>query len=267
MRLVIIALSGIVLGASHAAAIDITTCGQTVPAAQVGVLQAPLVCDTSEAPAVTLEHRATLSMNGHSITVSGWPAAYCTGRACTVDGGDGAPGAITGLGTAGFGISGSLDNRRIKVRNVRIEDVVYACIFNDVAVLIAEDVEVENCGEYGIRFRKAKLTNVAVSGSDYGIMTSKGVTGVGIDTSNNVFWGVSGGGFSSVRARGLTAMNNGTMGVFARRVSLRDSMLSGNGFADVAAIRRPRLRDTICGVSGSSQHFPGSLNWGVCSLD
>jgi hypothetical protein len=80
--------------AGSASAFDVTTCGETVPAGDVGVLRADLVgCDYY---AVELEDGATLQMNGHAILGSIVYSIYCTGRRCTMVG----PGEVANGGSA-----------------------------------------------------------------------------------------------------------------------------------------------------------------------
>ncbi len=56
------------LSVSPAGTLDITTCGQSVPDGDTGVLQADLDCSADPAEAaVTLGRSSTLDMNGHAI--------------------------------------------------------------------------------------------------------------------------------------------------------------------------------------------------------
>src|SRR5512138_517192 len=83
----------LLLLARTAHALDVTTCDQTVPSFEVGVLQTDLVCPNpntlegcigagSGAPAaVRLEANATLQMNGHSITGGCFGVRSFTGSA------------------------------------------------------------------------------------------------------------------------------------------------------------------------------------------
>src|SRR5262245_39427964 len=73
--------------ASVVRALDITTCGATVPPNEIGVLQADLVCTGGYA--VELQAGATLDLNAHTVTYGGggaavWPVVQCSGRSCTV---------------------------------------------------------------------------------------------------------------------------------------------------------------------------------------
>ena len=81
-RAAYLALSLVVSFASAASAIEVTGCGQEVPAGQVGVLTADLDCGSSATAGsygVELEANATLDLQGHTITGSQW-AIYCSER-------------------------------------------------------------------------------------------------------------------------------------------------------------------------------------------
>src|SRR5207249_8114063 len=62
-------------------AIDILSCGEMVPAGDVGVLQADLTCS---GVGVEVDEMATLQLNGHSITGAS-PGVFCPHR-CTIQG-------------------------------------------------------------------------------------------------------------------------------------------------------------------------------------
>src|SRR5689334_23011134 len=85
-------------------ALDVTTCGQTVPTGDVGVLQA----DLSECvDGVVLADRAVLDMAGHAISASHL-GVQCIAPRCAVHG----PGDISG---AVVGIWGFYPNGRVEV--------------------------------------------------------------------------------------------------------------------------------------------------------
>src|SRR5262249_27495459 len=102
-----------------ACAVDITTCGQTVAANDTGTLQA----DISGCPyGVIVGDRATLQMNGHSISGTGVNGVSCTGGTCTVVG----PGEIFG-GNEGIGTSAASPSgrplRKMTVKSVSVHDM------------------------------------------------------------------------------------------------------------------------------------------------
>src|SRR5690349_652599 len=108
----IVALSLIV---SSAWAMDITSCGTTVPAGDVGVLQADLACTGQRVPAaVTLLNKATLQMNSHAIANGD---VLCSKSHCTVVG----PGEIGG--------GCVLVERALKISDVSIHDCYFAGIY------------------------------------------------------------------------------------------------------------------------------------------
>jgi len=69
----------LLLCGGRAQALDITSCGQTVPAGETGVLVGDLQCDPATR-GVTLQYAATLDLNGHALVApDGW-AVWCNGR-------------------------------------------------------------------------------------------------------------------------------------------------------------------------------------------
>jgi hypothetical protein len=129
-------------------AVDITSCGQSVPAREVGVLTADLVCDPGER-GVTLTLSSTLDLNGHDIVApDGW-AVWCEpGRRCTV-----------------IGNGGEIRASKVGVYLQNRSDLW----LSDVTI---RDCEVGVLGEdwhNGRRGAKARLTNVFVIGSSEGL--------------------------------------------------------------------------------------------------
>jgi hypothetical protein len=96
----------IVFSPCVAAAVDLTACGQTIPAAETGVLQTDLDCSGVGTHAVLLLRRATLDLNGHTLvggplspTVKGAAAADGSGSSSfTIRG----PGVIAGTAVDAF---------------------------------------------------------------------------------------------------------------------------------------------------------------------
>lgn len=73
MRRVVFLASLTILAARTVAAIDVTSCGATLPETDTGVLQVDLDCAGAGPYGVRLLRKATLDLNGHSIT--GGPVA------------------------------------------------------------------------------------------------------------------------------------------------------------------------------------------------
>jgi hypothetical protein len=74
----------LLLGPGPVSALDITTCGVTVPRGEVGTVQADLACQPGDIHAVALEDRAVLQLSGHTISN---PAHFSSGAAirCITD--------------------------------------------------------------------------------------------------------------------------------------------------------------------------------------
>jgi len=292
MKITKITLWSIGLGlllAVPAQAVDITACGQLVPAGDVGVLQDDLDCGGDEAagrclepaavacaenPACTdtgcggivLRADATLQMNGHTVangTVS------CPLKSCSIIG----PGVIAGgygldsTGTGTLTVSGGLD---VHGGEIGIAAYTGHAVLQDVTV---SDVE-NNWGIIG--FRKLLLTNVTANDCEIGILAYGPLKGSNITANDNTRAGIV--AVRSVKVTGLMATGNGatpegTGGVQAAKglVRLVDSVVTGNFFQgttplDLNTARRPRLIDSTCEHSGLRGTATGSA-WGVCSQD
>ena len=97
---------------------DITTCGQTVPKGEVGIVQADLDCPQGvDARIVTLEPKAQLDLNGHTLN-GGAAGVECLGKApvCTIRG----PGVISG--SLYLGVFTRIGVRRLVIENVTLSD-------------------------------------------------------------------------------------------------------------------------------------------------
>jgi hypothetical protein len=83
-------------------------------------------------------------------------------------------------------------------------------------------------------------------------------------TANNT--GVAGFYGTRISVKGLVATGNGDGAVRAIRATVRDATLTGNTPYDISTKRRPRVRNTTCGVSQVLGGL-GGQTWGVCSDD
>ena len=246
MQRLLVALT--ILLPCSALGLDVATCGQTVPSGEVGVLQADL---SGCVDGVVLADRAVLEMTGHAISASHL-GIQCVGSRCTVHG----PGAISG---AVVGIWGFYPTGRVDVTDVDIHDTPSAGIQNA---------------------RRATLTNVTVRRAGFGAIDPEYSAGIYVDrlkgtnvtTADNAGYGVLGG--TTVKLTALTSTGNGNAGIAAQNRSLlRESTITGNnGYGvgiDYVAYRRPRVIDTVCGLSaspGATAEEPGPP-WGVCTGD
>jgi len=283
-RSVLTVLLAILVLHGSARASSITTCGTTIAAGDVGTLAADLNCTDPNTPAVTLAHKATLELAGHSIQgISSEPqqshdVVLCADRKCTIVG----PGSIAGNdGASSYGdcIGGPFDGTLTMTSNGQGE------------------ITVQNCST-GIIGRSGKLTDVHTNGDVVGISLYKSIVLHDVDVSNNEFGiigrKISGGDVTAngnskfgivgnaskgtVHLKNLTATANGGAGVIAYGITIQDGTVTGNaGYGqglDIVSVKRPHLKDVTCGLSGkigeSYTNGPPALvpgSWGVCSGD
>ncbi len=222
-------LLSVALTAAPAHAVEITQCRQAVPPREVGELRADLHCTKVglSAQGVFLERRATLNLNGFTITGDGTGfAVQCA--ACTING----PGEITNFDVAITGAGGRARIQNLVVRGNR------------------------NGMEYKAP-RVIELINVVMSDNAEIGMSARGgrMRGRDIDVSRNGMTGIFAPIDKLVR---LTAIGNGTYGGAyvlpprpGRPARLVDSTITDNdglgaGF-DVLSTGAVRLVRTTCG--------------------
>jgi hypothetical protein len=272
-------------------AIDITSCGQSVPDGEAGILQEDLDCSGIQGDGVILGMRSVIDLNGHKIIAPpfagnnngavgcrfGGPicrerngVTLCRGRSsCTVVSHNGRA-EIFGGTAAGIASDGDL-----VVENVDIHDVETGLYAH--GKLRATDVSVLRCSSNGMYSRDLRLTNV--ESSDNGGLgvwcqypLKSRVRGTGLTTVGNALGGVA---CYKFNLTGFVAHGNGAAagatyggGVYSFKGVLTDSVVTDNLYefgeeADVLAARRPTLINTICGHSVRFYE----LTWGVCSGD
>ena len=274
----------LVLLATAASASDITQCGETVSTGDVGVLTVDLTCPGGP-PAITVMSGGTVDLDGHSISAPGNSAISAgppgaVSHTFTVRG----PGTIYGADTGiegigrirvsgvsihgtGRGITTTKDFPRgkLKLTDVTITDSSDAS--NGVGVVankvVADGLTVTGMPFDGIVVQRISGQNVVASGNGPGIPSLGVGFGIGAD--------------AAIHLVNLTANDNDGFGVFAGKIKLRDSTVTGNRGAitspntgkmtsdiDVFTDRRPRLVNTVCGRS----YDPGlETSWHVCQND
>ena len=247
-----------------AAALDITACGQTVPAGETGVLTGDVGCALSDFVGVGLEEGATLELNGFRLGGGDNIGVHCRHRSCMISG----PGTIYG----GDWIAVVLeDGVRLAVNDVTISGA-------DVGILggatpdshtrvNATNTVIENSLQWALSASKLLAEGFTVTGTGqnslYAVATLS-LRGTLIDVSNNDAVGIF---TRKLKATNLTANGNTRVGVDARTIKLEDSTLTGNNAAgagiDVRSLRKPRLINTTCGRSADND----GATWAVCAND
>lgn len=257
----VLVLALVALAARTAGAIvTVTACEAIVPDHEVGVLAADLTC-TADAPSVILANRATLDLNGHTLThTSTEPTVRCEGSRCAVL--SSVPGGT--IVTAATAVRGN----RVTVSDCAVDvtgsggDVVNA--FR----VTAENLRITNATSAALMGLKISATNVELVDCWIGVFALTRFRGELVT--------VTGGGTGIIAPRrasvsGLTIHGTGYEGVRARGIRLVDSDVTGNGTlgsgVDLATERRPILVSSVCGVSRVLTDPPSTDTWGVCQND
>ncbi len=237
-------------------AIDIAFCGQEIPSGTTGTLVNDLACGTG-GTGVVLHPKATLQLNGHTITGGTISVYVLPGKKIVIEG----PGEIAGASEVGVFAQNNVGRRiGVTIRNgVDIHDhgiVGIALGQGNRVKLDLDDVTLRNNAGGPI----ADCTGVKLKGVDVVIADNgAGLCGDGIKLQN------------------ATITGNGIAGIFSwkARVKLLDSTVTGNDAGgngyDIVTSRRPKLVNTTCGRSAQvaplAQPDAGSPSWAVCAGD
>jgi len=306
MRRIVICFAAL-LAAATARAVDISACGTTVAAGDVGVLQADLDCPTSLF-GVRLLARATLDLNGHALRGGDSTAATVLGV------GHDDPAHPSGVGRGNFTIVGPGEisgtthpplptgtqacvlingGRAVVTSTSGIVDV-HHCVTGIAGALLdsrrgrltVDHAAIHDALDEGVSARTIQATNVSVS--------DNGQIGMGAGGRLRLTDAEAhGNGIGFFAARSITGSNvtvtsnslNGVDSCGFGSVSLTNLVATANGFAGACADRL-RLRDsTVTGnvtfdvysirrpvltnsICGSSAGVGStSTAWGVCSDD
>ena len=245
-------------------AFDVTDCDQEVPEGEVGVLTTDLDCGSNTVPGsygVELERGATLDMQGHTITGAQW-AVYCPGPGiCAVTSTTGTPGTITGA-EAGIWTP----DTKLVASNLHLVGNAYAISNNPKTTLIR--VTFADNG-FALTTRSLRATDVQITGScgagycfDLGkgrieglVTTDTGPSATVVQVSHSI----------TMRFASMSG-SPGQLGVVARSIKIRDSVVTGHGI-DLAS-RGLRALDVACDRSrrfGEDGLVIGTF--GVCTND
>jgi hypothetical protein len=261
--------------AGAAFAVDVTTCGQVVAPTEVGELVGDLDCSgaATGSRAVVLGNRATLKLNGHTITAApeGFGVSCEAVRRCTISG----PGFILGappVNTPGVGIASD--------KNVSVEGSIE--IYRHAVGIKADDgkatlsgIILRNNGD-GVVAKIVRGEGFFVLNSDrVGITAHKKVYGGPIEIRDSGWAGIE---TLKFKLDGLNATTNGFSGTTSgggimaeRRGVLRNSHLSANAFngapVDVLTGKEPVMIDSDCSFSAMLVGGVPSGTWGVCTAD
>ena len=255
------------IGLRTAGAIDVTACEQTVPVGEIGDLVGDLACGTN---GINLARRATLRLNGFTITGTSSASAQCVGsdtcagvecqdRSCRVEG----PGQISGF-LFGVHAQGPSD----RTFHAKLSDLV---LTGNQAGFWGDDVRVDDAQVTSnvlvgiLGGKRARVQDSQVLNN-----VSGGISGTQLRIYSTTVSGVGPGALSAiqgdrVRLRDVVVGNCQSGGVSATRsLSAVDSTLTDNTPDDVRAFgHAPHLVNTTCFIS--SDGVGGT--WGVCEHD
>jgi hypothetical protein len=263
MRLTtVLAFIGLVFS-DAAYALDITTCGQTVPPGQVGILMADLDCGPADVPdsvGINVKPLGRVELNGH--TLQGAERAIECGDVCQVYG----PGTIHNAGTA-IWINNFYFSRpklsRVANLTLRENGLGLASLRTDVSdVVLIDNVD-------GIAGGRVSGENVTMSGCQVTCLNIAGksttMRGLTISASPSSHALVYIGFNSKVVLRDtVISGNNAAAGIQSQsKVRLVGSTVDGNG-VDIISAGPPKLARTVC---GTSRHWNEVDSWGVCAND
>lgn len=250
------------LFSAPAGAVDVTSCGQIIPARQTADLIADLDCPDApssgtlqELSGIYLERGARLHLNG--FTLSGEVYGVGCEGTCTIEG----PGTIRDFaeGVVSYGTT--------KVENVVFQDSNgYAIHVYGEKTLKAEDVTVlDHDGLVAMAASRMKAKNVTIERCWYGIITLKTLVATGLTVRD---CGQRAIGAGTVRGKDLTVVDNAGIGIIASKIILADSVVTGNDTGstgiDLQSARAPKLTNTTCELSADADT---GTPFGVCSED
>ena len=273
MRTLVVSLLMALLGQGRALALDVTTCGTTVPAGVVATLATDLTCP---GVGITLGRRSSLELAGYRLQADG-VVVQCTEGKCTIVG----PGEIVGAGSdiCIFGpYPGKLTVTTRGLGTLDVHDCDYG-IYGGGPVRV-EDVTVHG-SVIGVWVNgSAKVLRVDASSNVFDGLVARPLSGRQVTANGNGRFGIVGGPLKGkVKLSDVVATGNGDAGVIGFRVALENATITGNdGYGlgiDVASHHAPHLEAVVCSESGHIVgHFidgddvpPLNGTWSVCAAD
>ncbi len=269
-----------------AAAVDVSSCGTTVPKGQIGVLVSDLDCSGGPkycaddasiscssavgafdclsqcvAYGVHLERNAALQMNGHTIS-GGDYGVLCRDFNCKVDGGGGT------IANQEFSAVWLFGGGKLAVSNLTIHDQKRGAL---VIAYFAHKMVLRNLTLYN---NAGIFTNLDVDAVDVSLAGSP-PGGCGFEGSlqgrrikaTNVTAGYV--AADRLKAKNLTVNAPCFQGIRVQgSTTLIGSSITGAQKVDVVTGKRPHLVNTTCGTS--AQLLPDGTTggtWGVCTND
>jgi hypothetical protein len=219
------------LGASIASAqVQISTCGQTVPARTTGVVVNDITCPGTDPQVVQVDDRGKLDLAGFTLS-GGVRGVRCTGKCLVFSTG--------GAGTirdAKLGLQ--IDGRLGKPSNLNFVD-------NERGIATPD---------------KVRGPDLTITGTGLGAAIQGKIVRIANLTITNSYPGIFG---ERVTLEGASITGGPGPGIQTVRVRLANSTVTGNVPDDLDALFLPRLNASTCDHSSNRQ----GPTWGVCALD
>ncbi len=252
-----------------ATTVSITACGQTVPAHEIGVLEADLDCSATPF-GVRLLHGAALQLNGHTI-VGGSYAAVAGVKVVTganpIGSGRGAfaivgPGVVAGTVSppiaAGTTACIAVNDGHVSITGEQGRIDIHGCIDGVRGASIFRLDGSQNSGSPNGRGRVMIDHTDLHDSFDAGI-SARRITATEVTSSNNFGLGMS--ASRDLAVMNVTASNNGNIGLFASAsVSGANVTTVGNGANGVDACLNGSGR-----MSLTNLHSTNNGGFGVCA--
>ena len=278
MSIRILGLGVVMLGlmATHAHALDVTSCPLVIPRGETATLQADVDCYSGSpdynAYGIVLGKGARLELNGHTLRQVGYqlltPIA-CLGK-CEVVG----PGRLTTDGGVGVAIS-SFRRNPVTASHLTIDSFVSG-ISAPFARAIVTDVDIQ-AALYGIEARQLTVADVNITISETVDALTRCVAAYGWAKGADLTVGGCDIGIEAKKNVEFTRFTSagGQIGIVSSKgVSLVDSSVTGTTYPpnglDILSKKLPQLTNTVCDHSGRlDRSWPSAppVPWGVCSGD
>lgn len=255
-------------------AFDVTACGQTIEAGEIGVLPTDLDCPTDPgSTGLFMEPRAVFDLNGHTFN-GGAIGVFCDGE-CAFKG----PGVLSG---AEIGIISETYRSRMKLENLTLSGHKFQGVYSNsrkgfvkmMDVVLDANLVDGDPGMSVVGGPRIKARNVIATNNGGLVFGGGSMSGDNVILDNNAL-AIHG----PVTLRNSSITNTAGIAIDSPRAirlkntTVADSGPGGDG-VDLRSFLKPILSGSscthsqVCDKSGpGSQCVPQPDNWGVCTDD